>query len=287
MIEITENRYGKSRVRLIKVTRHQGHHDLFDWTVEILLEGDFDSAHRVGDNSKLLPTDTMKNTVYSLARTSSAKTIETFAGELASHLIDRNPQVSAVLIKVESALWKRLTIAGQPHPDSFMRGSNERQVTRLRLDRTGTVNLTSGFEELVVMKTAKSGFEGYIKDSLTTLKETPDRLLGTAVTADWTYTTSVAEDTTTDFKSLSQNIREKMLTAFAAHESLSVQHTLYAMAESALNDHPAIEEIHLVMPNKHCLLVDLSRFNQDNPNEIFVPTDEPHGTIEARLRRTE
>ena len=132
MIEITENRYGKSRVRLVKVTRHNGHHHLYEWTVEILLEGDFDSAHREGDNSKLLPTDTMKNTVYSVARNSKATSIESFACELSSFLIERNPQVTAAFIKVESALWKRLTIDGKPHPDSFMRGSNERQVTRLR-----------------------------------------------------------------------------------------------------------------------------------------------------------
>ena len=285
MIEIVENRYGKSRVRLVKITRDRGRHDLYDWTVEILLEGDFDSAHRDGDNSKLLTTDTMKNTVYSLARTSSAKTIEDFAGELASFLMERNPQVSAALIKVESALWKRLTIDGKSHPDSFMHGSNERQVTRLRLDRTGTAILTSGFEELVVMKTAKSGFVGYLKDSLTTLKETPDRLLGTAVTAHWTYAELVANGENMEFDVLAKDIRETMLKAFAAHESLSVQHTLYAMAEAALEAFHEIDEIHLIMPNRHCLLVDLSRFNQDNPNEIFVPTAEPHGTIEARLRR--
>ena len=284
MIEIIENRYGKSRVRLVKVTRHKGHHDLYEWTVEVLLEGDFDTSYSEGDNSKILTTDTMKNTVYSLARTSKATSIESFARELADFLLTRNPQVSATLIKVESAMWKRLTIDGQPHPDSFMRGSAERQVTRLRVARD-THMITSGFEELVVMKTAKSGFSSFLRDSLTTLPETNYRLLGTAVTAHWTYTQATLTDPTTNFNHLRQNIRESMLHAFAAHESLSVQHTLYAMAETALTNQ-AIDEVHMIMPNKHCLLVDLNRFGQDNPNEIFVPTDEPHGTIEARLGRS-
>ena len=287
MIEIIENRYGKSRVRLVKVTRHPAtaekpaHHDLHEWTVELLLEGDFDTSYSEGDNSKLLATDTMKNTVYSVARRSTANSIEAFAHELADFLLTRNPQVSATLIKVESVMWKRLTFDGQPHPDTFMRGSAERQIARLRLTRK-TQTVTSGFEDLIVMKTANSGFSGFLRDELTTLPETADRLLGTAVTAHWTYT---APPPKADFNHLREAMRESMLKAFATHESLSVQHTLHAMAKAAL-ENQAIDGIHLIMPNKHCLLVDLTRFGQDNPNEIFVPTDEPHGTIEARLRRS-
>jgi urate oxidase len=131
-----------------------------------------------------------------------------------------------------------------------------------------------------VLKTANSGFEGYIKDSLTTLKETSDRLFGTAMSAEWRYTSSDL-----DFDAIRQTLRETMLRTFANHDSKSVQQTLYAMAESALEQVAAIDEIEITMPNKHCLLVDLSRFGQDNPNEIFVPTDEPHGYIEARVRR--
>ena len=284
MIEIVANSYGKSRVRLVKVTRADGVHDLAEWTVEVLLEGDFEAVHRVGDNSKLVATDTMKNTVYSVARWSSAKSIEGFAGELAEFMLGRNAQVSAVKVKVESAMWKRLTVDGRPHPDSFMRGSAERQVTRLRLERGGRRQVVSGFEEMVVMKTARSGFSGFMRDELTTLPETADRLLGTAVSAHWTFTDGAVRGET-DFDGVRTELREAMLKTFAGHDSLSVQHTLYAMGETALETSEAIEEIHLVMPNRHCLLVDLSRFGQDNPNEIFVPTDEPHGTIDARLRR--
>ena len=75
MIALAENNYGKSRVRLAKVKRHADHHDFCEWTLEILLEGDFESCFVAGDNSKILPTDTMKNTVYSLARTSSTAVI--------------------------------------------------------------------------------------------------------------------------------------------------------------------------------------------------------------------
>ena len=280
MIELAENRYGKSRVRLMKVTRHPHGHDLHEWTVQILLKGDFDSAHIDGDNSKILPTDTMKNTVYSIARNSTATSMEAYAKELTDFLLSRNPQVSSAAIRIESTLWRRLTVNGEPHPTTFMRGSNELQTAHVERAQGSEFQIHSGLDNLVLLKTANSSFEGYIKDSLTTLPETKDRLFGTAVRAEWQYTS-----TDLDFETVRTKIRETMLRTFANHDSKSVQQTLYAMAVSALEDVPEIDEIEITMPNKHCLLVDLSRFGQDNPNEIFVPTDEPHGYIEARVRR--
>jgi urate oxidase len=280
MIELAENRYGKSRVRLMKVTRHDHGHDLREWTVQVLLRGDFNTAHLDGDNSKILPTDTMKNTVYSLARTSKASSMEEYAKELADFLLGRNPQVESVSIRIESTLWKRLTVDGELHPSAFMRGSNELQTTSVERAQEGPFHVLSGLDNLVLLKTANSGFEGYIKDSLTTLPETKDRLFGTAVSAEWRYTSA-----NLNFDTIRTTLREALLRTFANHDSKSVQQTLYAMAQSALEEVAEIDEIEIIMPNKHCLLVDLSRFGQDNPNEIFVPTDEPHGYIEARVRR--
>ncbi len=280
MIELAENRYGKSRVRLMKVTRHAHGNDLREWTVQVLLRGDFASAHIDGDNSKILATDTMKNTVYSLARSSTATSMEEYAMELIDFLLGRNPQVSSAEVQIASTMWKRLTVDGEPHPDTFMRGSGELQTTRVERAQGGAFKIVSGLENMVVLKTAKSAFEGYIKESLTTLPETNDRLFGTAVRAEWVYVSDKL-----DYDAVRANIREAMLKTFAEHDSKSVQQTLYAMAESALTEVAEISEMELGMPNKHCLLVDLSRFGQDNPNEIFVPIDEPHGYIEARVVR--
>ncbi len=140
--------------------------------------------------------------------------------------------------------------------------------------------VVSGLSDLVILKTANSAFEGYIKDPLTTLRETSDRLFGTDVTASWSYK---ANDL--PFAALRAEIRNSLLATFAAHQSLSVQHTLFAMAEALLAQVPSVVDIKLTMPNKHCLLVDLSPFGQDNRNEIFVPIEEPHGYIEARVTR--
>jgi len=280
MIRLAENRYGKSRVRLVKVKRHPDRHDFREWTVEVLLAGDFESCFVDGDNSKILPTDTMKNTVYSLARSSSAGSMEEFGQELIEFLMSRNPQVASAQAKISEKAWDHLAAGGKPHPTTFVLSSREVQTTEISQKRGGAASINSGLDNLVILKTTGSEFVGFIKNSLTTLPEVTDRLLGTSLRASWKYASPAA-----NFNSLRSKIRGTLLSTFAGHNSKSVQHTLYAMGEAALEKVPEIEDIELTMPNIHCLLVDLSRFGQDNPNEIFVPTDEPHGYIEARLSR--
>jgi urate oxidase len=280
MITLGQNRYGKSRVRVVKVKRHSGRHDLRDWTVEILLEGDFESCFVNGDNSKILPTDTMKNTVYSLARSSTAECMEEFGKELVAFLLQRNPQVSVARASISEKTWEHLSTHEAPHPTTFVQSSGECQTADVVAERNVAPTVRSGFDNLVILKTAGSEFAGFIRDSLTTLPESTDRLFGTAVKARWNYLSP-----TMSFAALRAKIRGILLEVFAAHKSKSVQHTLHAMGEKVLADVREIADIELTMPNKHCLLVDLSRFGQDNPNEIFVPIDEPHGYIEARIRR--
>jgi urate oxidase len=280
MAQLAENRYGKSRVRLARVNREATVHEFEEWSVDVLLRGDFLSCFAEGDNTKILPTDTMKNTVYYLARKSSATCIEEFAQELIKHLLNHNPQVSAAEVVIEEKSWQHLNVAGKPHPTTFSQTGSEVQITRVIRKRGEGWQIESGLSDLILMKTAGSAFEGYVHDPLTTLPETSDRLFGTCLRAAWTYLSQ-----TVPFASVRKSTRESMLATFASHHSKSVQHTLYAMAESALAAAPQISEITLTMPNKHCLLVDLSRFGQDNPNHIFMPIDEPHGTIEARVCR--
>jgi urate oxidase len=280
MIALADNRYGKSRVRLVQVKRHPDRHDFREWTVEILLEGDFESCFIEGDNSKILPTDTMKNTVYSLARKSSAECMEEFGKELLAFFLERNPQVSAGQITISEKAWEHLRTGGKPHPTTFVQSSGERQTTEVKATRGEMPSVRSGFDNLIILKTAGSEFVGFLKDSLTTLPEVSDRLFGTAAQARWNYSSSDLP-----FSTLRCKVRETLLSAFAGHTSKSVQHTLYAMGQAVLENVPEVQDIELTLPNIHCLLVDLSRFGQDNPNEIFVPIDEPHGYIEARIRR--
>jgi len=269
---LASDTYGKSRVRLMKLARRADRHDLKEITFQILFRGDFASCYETGDNSKILPTDTIKNTVYALARKHDIVSIEEFAQRLIEHFLGNNPQVSEVRVEMTEHLWSRIA------PAAFTREGQKRtaMVTGTSAGRT----TEAGIDDLVILKSSGSAFEGYIKDPYTTLKETRDRIFATAVRATWRYGTAQV-----DFNACWEGIRAKILDTFAGHESLSVQHTLNEIGRQVLRSFPAVAEIKLTMPNKHSLLVDLAPFGLDNPNEVFLPIDEPSGFIEAVIVR--
>jgi urate oxidase len=275
-----KNRYGKSRVRLSRITRNGDRHEFNEWTVGVLLEGDFDASFTAADNSKVLPTDTMKNTVYSLARASKAATIEEFAMELGDYLLENNAHVSKVSIEIAEKSWQRLVVDGAPESTTFRLGGPEVQTVHAVRPRDTAWQIASGIDGLTLLKTTKSAFTGYVVDKLTTLKPATDRILGTRATISWDYAAA-----SPDFAQARARILAALLKEFAGHRSMSVQHTLFDMGKAALDAAPEIARIHLAMPNLHHLLADLSPFGQDNPNHIFAPVDEPHGHIEATIER--
>jgi urate oxidase len=280
MPTLGENRYGKSRVRLSRITRHEDRHEFNEWTVRVLLHGDFEASFTEADNSSILPTDTMKNTVYSVARGSKASTIEEFAVELGDYLLNNNPQVSKVSVEIEEKAWERLIVDGAVEPTTFKLGGPELHTVHATREMGGVWAISPGVDGLVILKTTKSAFTGYIKDKLTTLKPATDRIFGTRATVKWEYAASAPH-----YAQVRARIIAALLKEFAAHDSLSVQHTLFDMGKAALGAAPEIARITLTMPNLHHLLADLSPFGQDNPNHIFVPIDEPHGYIEATIER--
>ena len=275
MATIQSNGYGKTRVRLTYVDRARVPHTVRELSVNIFFQGEFSAAYRKGDNSGVLPTDTMKNTVYILARKLQWDSIEVFAQGVAEYFLDRLSNLSQVALNIEETPWQQV---GE-HPSAFFQRGDERQITRVEATRS-KVAISSGIKGLHLLKTADSAFAGFLKDEWTTLPETQDRLFGTVLEAEWLY-----RQHNISFNDSNREIRAILLDCFAQHKSLSVQHTLFAMGEAVLQKIDAISEIHLAMPNKHCLLVDLSRFGLDNSNQIFVPTDEPSGYIEARMTR--
>jgi urate oxidase len=269
------NRYGKASVRLVRVVRGPDTHDLVDLTIDVQLEGAFDAVY-AGDNSACLATDTMKNTVYALARP-PFDSMEAFALRLADHFAGQ-PAVTVVRISASEQPWTRLAVGDRPHPHAFVRAGGERWTTVVTRDAHGT-RVTSGLTDLVVLKTTDSAFAGFPRDQYTTLPETGDRILATSITAAWVYRSHAV-----DFAARAR-IRAALVETFAGHISQSVQHTLAAMGEAALAACPDVVEITLALPNRHHLLVDLRPFGLDNPNEVFVATDQPYGLIEATIRR--
>jgi urate oxidase len=278
MSDLTWNRYGKSRIRLVKVRRERDPHELVDLTIDVQLEGAFETVYVAGDNGPCLATDTMKNTVYAMARQHPIDHVETFGSALAGHFLLK-PSVSRVRISIVEQPWGRLSCGGKPHPHAFVQAGAEHWTAVVTRDAGGT-EVVSGLANLVVLKTTDSAFSGFPRDRYTTLPDTEDRIMATSMTAAWTYRPEVS-----DFSARAQ-VRRALVETFAAHVSRSVQHTLYAMGEAALASCPDLAAITLTLPNRHHLLVDLTPFGLDNPNEIFVATDQPYGLIEATIRRT-
>jgi urate oxidase len=279
-IVLGQNNYGKTGIWLVKVERGAGSHELWDLDVAVVLEGNFEAAHIEGDNTGLLATDTMRNTVYALAKDHLTGSIEEFGLALVDHFLEAGPTVERAKVTITQFPWDRIEVNGRGHEHSFVRGSGER-TAKVTGDEGGDRRVKAGLDNLLVMKTTQSGWEGFLRERFTTLPDTNDRILATVVTADWSY----AKGADLDFDGLWGSVRDRILVTFTDHYSPSVQNTLYRIGRAVLEAFPEVEKIRLSFPNKHHIPYDLSRFGIENENEIFWATDEPYGMIEGTVQR--
>ena len=276
---LVDSAYGKSRIRLVQVRRRGTRHALTDLTVAIRFEGDYASSYSDGDNADVLPTDTMKNTVYALAARQPVAEPEAFGLLLGRHFLDGNPKLTSVRVDLTDHAWSPITVGGRDHGQAFMRRGPDGRTATVQCGRDKTM-VGAGVSDLVILKSSRSAFTGYARDPFTTLRETTDRLLATSLTATWHYA-----DDDLPFATVYESVRQTLLETFAEHDSQSVQHTLYAMGQAVLDTNDDVTAIRLVMPNRHHLPVDVTPFGLENRNEIFVATEEPYGLIEATLAR--
>ena len=272
-IVLGPNRYGKAETRLVRVTRDGDTHALTDLNVSVALSGDLAATHLTGDNSGVLPTDTMKNTVYAFAKEHGAGEPEAFALLLARHFVATQPQVSTARVGIEAYGWDRLG------PHSFQRAGNHTRLATVTVSGEDE-QIVAGVTGLTLLNSTASEFHGYPRDRYTTLPETSDRILATAVDARWRHLTADADWATSFATAL-----EALTGAFVDTYSYSLQQTLYAMGSRVLAKAPEIAEIRLALPNKHHYLVDLSPFGLANENEVFIAGDRPYGLIEGTVTR--
>jgi urate oxidase len=279
-MKLLDHLYGKAHIRVVKVTRGDLRHSLKQLDISVMLQGRFESSYTAGDNALVVPTDTMKNTVNILAKEQLGNEAEAFGIVVGRHFLEKYPQVESAQVRLVEGCWERIAVKGQPHAHSFIEKSPAKPFAEVTCSRAATA-VHSGINDLLILKTTQSGFEGYDKgDPYTTLLETKDRIFATQLRATWHYAGQPASYAQTNTR-----IVDAMLEAFASSYSPSVQTTLYQMGEAALKSAPEISKITLAMPNKHCLLVNLAPFGLENHNELFLPTDEPHGQIEGTIAR--
>jgi urate oxidase len=286
-IVLGSNQYGKAEVRLVHVDRGGPTHFITDINVTSQLIGDFADTHLTGANGKIIATDTQKNTVYALARKGGVPSIEEFALRLARNYVGTYDYVTGARMEIEQYPWDRINTAGGPHDHSFTKGPSAVRNTVVRKDGP-TETVISGVTGLVVLKSTGSEFHGFPDVPYTSLVETDDRVMATSVSARWLYGNTgagQADATEFDWTAAFRSVKAIMLEQFALVHSLSLQQTLFAMGRSVLEAHPEIVEIRLSMPNIHHFVVDLSKWDLDNPNMVFYAADRPYGLIEAAVVR--
>jgi urate oxidase len=278
VIEVGQNRYGKSAIRLVKVDRDRTPHRVRDLTIAIALSGDFASSYSEGDNSAVIATDTMKNTAYALAGEHLTGPIESFGLALGRHFLGSGPQVGLAKIRIDEHAWLPIGEAA----DAFTRDGSSTRMAEVSVRRDG-VMVRAGISDLAVMKTTRSAFAGFPRDRFTTLEETDDRIMATKVTASWAY--DPADDV--DFDASYESVRSTFLEVFADHHSVSVQASIWIIGKAILERHPEVAEVSMSLPNLHHWTVDLAPFGIENDREVYVATTEPHGLIEATIRRSD
>jgi len=278
-IELGSDRYGKSAIRLVRVFRGPAGHTVRDLTIAIALEGDFGASYIAGDNSGVVATDTMKNTAYAYAQDHLGGATEVYGQVLAGHFLEF-AQVTRSTVTIRDHRWSPVPTPDGPARDAFSRDPSMTRLAVITATREG-VMVEAGIEDLAVMKTAKSSFAGFPRDEYTTLRDSSDRIMATQLTARWRYDTSDV-----DHDALFVGVRDTLLEVFAEHDSPSVQASIWIMGRAVLERHVEVREISFSLPNLHHWLADLTPFGRTNDNEVFIATREPHGLIEATVRRT-
>jgi urate oxidase len=281
-IVLGPNSYGKAENRVVRIVRDTPRHEISDLNISTSLRGDFTAAHTDGDQSQVLPTDTQKNTAFAYAKLHGISSPEDYALALGGRLLEATPVADGATVAVQEYAWDRIEVDGSGHDHAFVRRGGDVRTTTVDLTRDGAT-VISGLQDLVVLKSTGSEFKGFLHDEYTTLPDADDRILATALRADWRYRSGAEVDWNTTYDA----VRALLLTTFATTYSRALQETLYAMGKAVLEAHDDIAEISFAAPNKHHFLVDLSPFGLENPGEVFIAADRPYGLIEATVTREE
>ncbi len=278
-IILGDNQYGKAESRVVRIYRDTPRHEIRDLNVSTALRGPFAPAHLLGDQSNVLPTDTQKNTAFAFAKSHGITSAEDYGLALARHFVHDIAPVEGARVDIEEFAWRRAVVDGIEHDHTWTRLGEEIRTTAITVDATGDY-VISGLKNLVILKSTRSEFTGFLVDEFTTLAEAHDRVMATSLTAQWRYTS-----TDIDWDVTYASVKATMIREFAELHSLALQQTLWHMGHAVLEKHPEIAEIRVKAPNKHHFVVDLAPFNLENPGEVFYAADRPYGLIEATVTR--
>ncbi|KAG9239382.1 hypothetical protein BJ875DRAFT_189349 [Amylocarpus encephaloides] len=297
MASVAAARYGKDNVRVYKVERDAstGVQTVTEMTVCVLLEGAIEVSYTKADNSVVVATDSIKNTIYIKAKEYPVNPPEVFASYLGTHFIKTYSHITAANVKIVTHRWQRMTIDGKPHPHSFYRDGNETRTVEARIVKGKGIFLRSGINGLLVLKSTGSQFHGFVRDEYTTLPEVWDRILSTTIDCGWTWKTipslEAAVAATSKFNAAWEAARSITMKTFAEENSPSVQNTMYKMCGSILEAVPEVGTVDYKLPNSHYFEIDLSWHkgtkNTGKDAEVYAPQSGPNGLIEVTVARAQ
>ncbi|KAL6238761.1 uricase [Aspergillus navahoensis] len=295
MSTVAAARYGKDNVRVYKVHKDAktGVQTVVEMTVCVLLEGEIDTSYTKADNSVVVATDSIKNTIFILAKQNPVTPPELFGSILGTHFINKYKHIHVAHTNIITHRWSRLNIDGKPHPHSFVRDSEETRNVQVDVTEGVGIDIKSSINKLTVLKSTGSQFWGFVRDEYTTLPEVWDRILSTDVEATWAWKTFSGLDevrgNVPEFDNTWETARNITLKTFAEEESASVQATMYKMGEQILAHQPLLETVEYSLPNKHYFEVDLSWHkglkNTGKDAEVFAPQTNPNGLIKCTVGR--
>ncbi|KAH8929218.1 uricase [Atractiella rhizophila] len=294
-------RYGKQTVKLLRVVRNGPRHEVVEYIVKALLEGEIEASYTQADNSVVVATDSMKNTINVKAKTSPyVLEPEKFALELGIHFVSTYKHIHKAWIDVQQLRWSRLSIDGQEHNHSFTRDGEDKRIVSVVVDdadgkQSLRAQVKGGITDLLVLKSTGSSFENFVRDEFTTLVEVDDRIFSTAVDASYVLavphpmTNDFLAQTKIDFNAIHNAVRNAILKIFATDDSKSVQATLYRTCQVVLKECDHVTEMSMALPNKHYVPVDLSFYKglqntKPADAEVFQPI-EVSGLITATVKR--
>ncbi|KAJ5666254.1 uncharacterized protein N7477_008702 [Penicillium maclennaniae] len=297
MSSLAAARYGKDNVRVYKVHRDEktGEQTVVEMTVCVLLEGDIETSYTKADNSVVVATDSIKNTIFITAKQQPVTPPELFGSILGTHFIEKYSHIHAAHVNIITHRWVRMDIDGKPHPHSFVKDAGETRNVQVDVVEGKGIDINSSINGLTVLKSTGSQFHGFLRDEYTTLKETWDRILSTSVDASWQWrrfsSLSEVKANANKFNPAWESARNTTLKTFAEDNSASVQATMYKMSDLILAAVPELDTVSYALPNIHYFEIDLSWHkgtkNTGKDAEVYAPQSGPNGLIKCTVARNQ
>ncbi|MEU1996019.1 factor-independent urate hydroxylase [Nocardia gamkensis] len=285
-IVLTDHRYGKAENRIVRIHRQTARHEIRDVNVSTVLRGDFADAYIAGDQAKVLPTDSQKQTAYAFAKQPGLRAIEDYALALADHFVAEIEPVRSARVEVDEYAWQRVSVGGVEHDHTWVRQGPEVRTAAVTVAGSGAERrawVVGGVKDLTILKSTGSEFADFLTDEFTVLAPTHDRMLATALVAEWRF----ADSAGVDWDEVYTGVRARLVETFATLHSKAMQQTLFEMGKAALTAYPVLAEIRLAAPNKHHFDYDLGRFGIENRGEVYHADDRPYGLIHATVARAD